>query len=67
MFFITKKKFENEVRSRVEREICKMEENRYRAEEFRDFHRRCERLELRIEKLEEMHGVPTNLTTMPKY
>lgn len=66
MVFISKKKFEKEVRSRVEKEICKMEKHRYRADEIRELHRMRERLEIRIEKLEEMHGIPTNLTTVPK-
>ena len=65
MFFITKKQFENEVRSRVEKELCKMEENRYRADELREFHQRMNRLEVRLEKVEEMHGIPTNMTAVP--
>ena len=65
MFFISKKKFENEVRSRVEQELCKMEERRYRADEIRDVHRRCEMLERRLEKIEAMHNFSTNLTASP--
>lgn len=65
MFFITKKQFENEVRSRVEKELCKMEENRYRADELRECHQRMNRLEVRLEKVEEMHGIPTNMTAVP--
>lgn len=61
MFFITKKKFENEVRSRVEKEICKIEENRWRQDEIRDIYRRMERMEIRIEKVEDKCGIPTNL------
>ena len=63
MFFITKKKFENEVRSRVEKEICRIEENRYRADEIREIHNRICRLELRVEKVEDKCGIPTNLST----
>ena len=61
MIFISKKRFENEVRSRVEKELCRMEENRYRNDKIREVHKRCERLEMRLEKVEEMHGIPTNL------
>lgn len=52
MIFITKKRFENEVRSRVEQELCKMEEARYRADEIREIHRRIDRMEMRLEKAE---------------
>ena len=65
MFFISKKKFENEVRSRVEQEMWKKEENMCRAEEMREFYRKMERLEMRLEKIEAMHDVPTNMTTAP--
>ena len=61
MIFISKKRFENEVRSRVEMERCKMEENRWRADEIREIHNRINRYEDRLEKVEEMHGIPTNL------
>ena len=61
MIFISKKRFENEVRSRVEMELCKMEENRWRADEIREIHNRINRYEDRLEKVEEMHGIPTNL------
>ena len=62
MIFISKKQFENEVRSRVEKELCRMEENRYRADEIREVHRRCEILERRLEKIEAMHNFPSNMT-----
>ena len=61
MIFISKKRFENEVRSRVEMELCKMEENRWRVDEIREIHNRINRYEDRLEKVEEMHGIPTNL------
>ena len=61
MIFITKKRFEEEVRSRLENEICKMEEKRYRADEIREIHRRIGRLEMRLEKVEDKCGIPTNL------
>ena len=68
MIFITKKKFENEVRSRVEQELCKMEENRWRADEIREIHNRINRYEDRLEKVEVMHGIPTNMTAVtPKW
>ena len=63
MIFISKKRFENEVRSRVEQELCKMEENRYREFEIRELNNRINRLEIRIEKVEETHGIPTNMKT----
>ena len=62
MFFITKKKFEEEVSSRVEKELCRNEEIRLRADEIREVHKRCVRLEMRLEKLEGLHQVPTNLS-----
>lgn len=61
MIFITKKRFENEVRSRVDQELCRMEENRIRTDEIREVYRRCERLEMRLEKVEEKCEIPTNL------
>ena len=61
MIFITKKKFEEEVRSRVEKELCRNEEARWRADEIREVHKRCERLEMRLEKLEGLHQIPTNM------
>ena len=64
MFFITKKKFENEVRYKVDQELCRIEENRYRANEIREVHKRVERLEMRLEKVEEKCGIPTNLTAV---
>ena len=67
MIFISKKRFENEVRSRVEQELCKMEENRWRAEEIRELNNRINRLETRLEKVEEMHGIPTNVKAVPTY
>ena len=67
MIFITKKKLENEVRSRVEKELCLREENRYRSEEIRELHKRCERLEMRLEKVEKMHDIPTDLSTKPTW
>lgn len=65
MIFISKKRFENEVRCRVEQELCKMEENRYREFEIRELNNRINRLEIRIEKVEEMHGIPTSAKAVP--
>ena len=61
MIFITKKKFEEEVCSRVEKELCRMEENRYRNNEIGELHNRCGHLERRLEKLEGLHQIPTNM------
>ena len=61
MFFMTKKKFEEEVRSRVEKEIIRMEENRYRMDELREIHNRIGRLEMRLEKVEIKCDITTNL------
>ena len=60
MIFITKKRFENEVRSRVDQELCRIEENRNRAYEIREIHNRIGRLEMRLEKAEELLGIPKN-------
>lgn len=61
MIFITKKRFENEVRSRVDQELFRIEENRHRAEEIREIHNRIGLLEMRLEKAEELLGIPTSL------
>lgn len=65
MIFISKKRFENEVRSRVEQELCKMEEARYRADEIREVHKRIDRLQMRLEKVEQMNGITDNITVAP--
>lgn len=67
MIFISKKRFENEVRSRVDQELCKIEENRYRTDEIREVHNRINRLEIRLEKIEEQHGIPTNVKAVPTF
>ena len=65
MIFISKKRFENEVRCRVEQELCKMEENRWRADEIREVHKRIDRLQMRLEKVEQMHVITDNITVAP--
>ena len=68
MIFITKKRFENEVRSRVDQELGRIEESRMRTDDIREVYRRCERLEMRLEKVEEKCGIPTNLhAVVPNY
>ena len=61
MIFITKKRFEEEVRTRLEKEICEMEQKQYRADEIREIHQRIWRLETRLEKVEDKCGIHTNL------
>ena len=59
---ISKKRFEKEVRERTEQELKKFYEMREREDRERDFYRMLDRLQMRIEKVEEKVGIPTNLT-----
>ena len=61
MIFITKKHFEREMRERVEKEFAKFFENQRKNDELREVHNRICSMEMRLEKIEEMHGIPTNL------
>lgn len=61
MIFITKKQFEREMRERVEQELCKHYENQHKQDQIREIHNRIGQMEIRLEKVEEMHGIPTNL------
>ena len=62
MIFISKKRFEKEVRERTELELKKFYEMRDREDREREIFRVMDRLKLRIEKVEEKVGIPTNLT-----
>ena len=62
MIFISKKQFENAVRSRVDEELRRMEDERFRADSIREAHMRCARLEERLEKIEAMHSFSRDMT-----
>lgn len=62
MIFITKKQFECEMRERVEKELAKFFENQGKQDRERELHQRIGSLELRLEKVEEKCGIPTNVT-----
>lgn len=63
MIFISRKKFEREVRERTELELKKFFEMRDREDRERELFRKHCSLESRIEKIEEKIGIPTNLTS----
>ena len=62
MVFISRKKFEKEVRERTELELKKFHEMRDKEERERELFRLLDRLSFRIEMVEEKVGIPTNLT-----
>ena len=59
--FISKKRFEKEVRERTELELKKFYEMRDKEERERELFRIVDSLSTRIEKIEEKLGIPTNL------
>ena len=61
MIFISKKKFEREVRERTKLELEKFFKMRDREDRERELFRKISSLECRIEKIEEKNGIPTNL------
>lgn len=63
MFFISKKKFEREVQKRIEKAFFEEEARRCRNEEIREIHNRICRMEMRLERVEDKCGIPSNLST----
>ena len=61
MIFISKKRFEREVRERTELELKKFFDMRDKEDRERELFRKIGSLELRVEKIEEKNGIHTNL------
>ena len=64
MVFISKKRFEAEVRSRIEELMVKEEERRWRADEIREVHQRIGRLERLVYEIADKCEIPTNKTAI---